>query len=112
MTDLILTVEVPSLVLVEWGRYRRIFSTPGDVEMISRVRAVRRIARSDGSFDPERVEVEVFVPPDRRRAIEARPEAWITPEYLRCKALVSKNRKSLAALLDSGAREMLFEEPM
>ncbi|MBB2928373.1 hypothetical protein [Paraburkholderia silvatlantica] len=107
---LVLTVEVPSIVAVELGRYRRVTYVPGDCELNSRVRAVRRIVRADGTLESERVEVEVFVPEERRRAVEAPRSAWITPEYLRCKALVSKNRKSLAAFLDSGDRELTLAE--
>jgi hypothetical protein len=103
---LVLTCEVPSVGAVEIGRYRKLVYVPADVELNSRVRAVRRIAGRDGALETERVEVEVFVPEDRRRAVEApRRDDWVTPEYLRCKALVSKNRKSLAAFMDSGDSE-------
>ncbi|QBQ99233.1 hypothetical protein [Paraburkholderia pallida] len=107
---LVLTVEVPSVVAVEVGRYRRLTYVPGDCELNSRVRAVRRLVNRDGTFEAERVEVEVFVPEDRRRAVETHRSNWVTPEYLRCKALVSKNRKSLAAFMDSGDREWNLED--
>ncbi|NIE67458.1 hypothetical protein [Burkholderia sp. Ax-1719] len=107
--NLVLTCEIPSLVAVEAGRYRRLTYIPGDAELNSRVRALRRVVLADGSLSPIQVEVEVFVPTDRRRAVEAPRTAWVTPEYLRCKALVSKNKKSLAAFMASGDLELLFE---
>jgi hypothetical protein len=103
---MVLTTEVPSLVAVEHGRFRRISYVPGDVEFVSRVRVVRRLRQRDGSFEAERVEVEVFVPEDRRRSVETPRSNWIDGEYLRCKALVAKNRKTLRPFLESGEFEL------
>lgn len=105
-----LKVEVPGIVPVEYGRYRnRIAHLSESMEYDASPRVVRRIRQRDGSLDPDRVEVEVFIAKDRRRAVEARQEDWldIGPDgaWLRCKALVSKNRKSLAAFIDSGGPE-------
>lgn len=103
---MVLTVEVPSIVSVQYGRYRnRISHVPGDVEYTARVRVVRRIRLADGSLDPDRVEVEVFVREDLRRGIAARRDDWIDGEYLRCKALVTKNPKTLRPFLESGELE-------
>lgn len=111
MTNLVLTVEVPTLVAVEYGKYRnRIAYVPGDAELNSRVRAVRRIVRADGTLDPDQIEVEVFVPEYYRSAVEAPRSRWVSDEYLRARALVSKNRKSLAALIASGDMEWQLGE--
>ncbi|MBN3853818.1 hypothetical protein G3N59_10540 [Paraburkholderia sp. Ac-20340] len=106
---LVLTVEVPSLAPAVYGRYRnRIAYVAADVEMNSSVRVVRRLARQDGTLRDDAVEVEVFVPEDRRNGVEAPRAAWVTPEYLRCRAIVSKNRKSLREFIESGERERAF----
>lgn len=102
---MVLTTEVPTMVATPFrGRvsYQR-----GFAEHVARVRVIRRIRLADGSLDPERVEVEVYVPEDRRAGIEAPPGAWVTPEYLRCRALLSKNRKSLRAFFESDATELV-----
>ncbi|WP_321814597.1 MULTISPECIES: hypothetical protein [unclassified Paraburkholderia] len=105
-----LTCEVPSVVAVEHGRYRRVSYVPGDIEYEARPRVVRRIRRADGSIEHERVEVEVFVPRARRAGVEARRDAWLDADdlgaWLRCKALVSKNRKTLRPFLESGELEL------
>lgn len=103
---MVLTVEVPSVVAVEHVRYRRLSYVPGDVEYTAAVRVVRRITRADGTFDPGRVEVEVFIPASRRRAVEVPRSRWVDDEYLRCIALVAKNRKTLRDFLESGAVEL------
>lgn len=110
-----LKVEVPSIVPVMYGRGRhRISHLSESMEYDASPRVVRRIRFRDGSFDLDRVEVEVFVPRDRRRAIEAKREDWldIGPDgaWLRCKALVSKNRKTLAPFLASGDFELMLAE--
>jgi hypothetical protein len=103
---MVLTTDVPTLVPVAYGRYRnRISYVAGDAEHVARVRVVRRIVLTDGTLDPDKAEVEVYVPEDRRGAIEAPRAAWVTPEYLRCSALLSKNRKSLRDFFDSGEME-------
>lgn len=108
-----LTCEVPSIVAVDRGRYGRVSYVPGDVEYEARPRVVRRIRRADGSFDAERVEVEVFVPRARRGGVEVKREAWLDADelgaWLRCKALVSKNRKTLRPFLESDDLELRTE---
>ncbi|MFT0167500.1 hypothetical protein ACLKMY_00530 [Paraburkholderia mimosarum] len=104
---MVLTTDVPTLVPATYGRYRnRITYVSGTAEHVARVRVVRRIRLADGTFDPDRAEVEVFVPEDRRAVIEAPRGSWVTPEYLRCIARLSKNRKSLRDFFDSGSFEI------
>ncbi|WP_321878457.1 hypothetical protein [Paraburkholderia bannensis] len=107
---LMLTCEVPSVVAVEHGRYGRVSYVPGDVEYEARPRVVRRIRRADGSLDPDRVEVEVFVPRARRAGVEAKRGAWRDADelgaWLVCRALVSKNRKTIRPFIESGELEL------
>lgn len=102
----VLTTDVPTLVAAAYGRYRnRIAYIPGEAEHVARVRVLRRKRLADGTLDPDRIEVEVFVPEDRRASIEAPRSAWVTPEYLRCTARLSKNRKTLREFFESGELE-------
>ncbi|WP_028205004.1 hypothetical protein [Paraburkholderia nodosa] len=101
---LVLTTEVPTMVATSYRG--RVSYQPGFAEHIARVRVVRRIRLADGSLDPERAEVEVYVPEDRRAGIEAPRDAWVTPEYLRCRALRSKNRRSLRDFFESDVMEL------
>lgn len=105
-----LTCEVPSIVAVDRGRYGRVSYVPGDIEYEARPRVVRRIRLADGAFDPNRVEVEVFVPRARRGGVEAKRDAWRDADelgaWLVCRALVSKNRKTLRPFLESGEIEL------
>jgi hypothetical protein len=104
---MVLTTDVPTLVATEYGRYRnRVAYVPGEAEHVARVRVIRRIRLASGELDPDRAEVEVYVPEDRRRSIEAPRAAWVTPEYLRCSARLSKNRKSLREFFESGVMEL------
>ena len=104
---MVLTTDVPTLVAAEYGRYRnRIAYVPGEAEHVARVRVIRRIKLADGTLDPDRAEVEVYVPEDRRRGIEAPRAKWVTPEYLLASARLSKNRKTLREFFESGVMEL------
>ncbi|MFD1557073.1 hypothetical protein ACFSHT_15840 [Paraburkholderia silviterrae] len=104
---MVLTTDVPTIVPTTYGRGRsRLAYVPGFAEYIARVRVVRRMQLADGTLDPERAEVEVYVPEDRRAGIEAPKSAWVDEEYLRCIARLSKNRKTLRDFFESGVMEL------
>lgn len=108
---MVLTVAVPSLVAVEMrSRHRsRVVTTVDDVAFITSVRVVRRIRIGNEALDPDRAEVEAFIPEHQRLGIEARRNDWISPEYLRCYARLSLNQKSLREFFDSGEHEWRIE---
>lgn len=103
--DMVLTVQVPKLVAVFYGKHRNRYSAvEGLVPLVTSVRAVRLIVR-EGAPDPVAVQVDAFIPERERRGIEGRATKWITPEVYRCIAYIRENRKSLAAFLASGDLE-------
>lgn len=105
---LVLSVSVPSLVVVEVrSRHRaRVMTTVDDVALITSVRAVRRIQRRDGSLDPDRVEVEAFIPDQYKAGLQPRKGDWLDSGYLRCHAKLAHNRKSLREFFESGELEL------
>ncbi len=101
----VLRVEVPKLVPITYGKYRnRVTYEERDTELVTSVRALRRIEKA-GGWDEERIEADAYITPGEARQIEGRRSAWKTPEIRTCIVHVSKNRKSLAGFLASGDRE-------
>ena len=99
---MILTVLFPTEAPYEFRG--RIIVSDALMPLVTRVRAVRRLAKDD-----RRVEVEAFVPERMRRSIKPLSR-FVTSEYARMTANIAENKKSLAAFLDSGEAELLIPE--
>lgn len=68
-----------------------------------------RLPRKQDEEEPF-VWVDAWIPEDRRGAIPILDDAWVAPGVLRAKAVIKRNRWTLAPFLESGMNEMDVRE--
>lgn len=106
----VLTIQVPKLVSVAYGKYKNRISEVEDlVQLITSVHAVRRIV-DDGIVDEVAVQVDAFIPEQHRAEITGPRSRWITPEVYRTIAYIEHNKRTLRAFIESGDAEWDLRE--